>query len=52
MDSNEEAQGTLTKEIQGLNPYTYYGIGVTAKSDKGVGPMSFMVSAKTNEDSK
>lgn len=52
MDSNEEARGTLTKEIQGLEPHKYYGIAVAAVSDRGVGAMSFKVTVRTFEDGK
>ncbi|XP_048580737.1 tyrosine-protein phosphatase Lar isoform X2 [Nematostella vectensis] len=39
-----------TKEIMGLTPYTVYKVAVAAKSDKGVGPMSFVLTARTDED--
>ena len=52
MDSNEEARNTLTKVIHGLQPYKHYGVAVAAKSDRGVGPMSFAVAVRTFEDGK
>ena len=50
MDTNVAAIDTFSKTIMGLRPFTYYKIGVAAKSDKGVGPVSFSVIAQTQED--
>ena len=50
MDTNVAAIDTFNKNIMGLRPFTYYKIGVAAKSDKGVGPVSFSVIARTQED--
>ena len=47
MDTNVAAIDTLKKSIMGLRPFTYYKLGVAAKSDKGVGPVSFSVIAQT-----
>lgn len=52
MDTNVGASNGLNKNIMGLTPYTVYKFGVAAKSDKGIGPMSFAVTARTREDGK
>jgi hypothetical protein len=52
MDTNVGALIGQNKHIMGLTPYTVYKFGVAAKSDKGIGPMSFASTARTKEDGK
>ena len=50
LDSNIDVVDSLSKDIMGLQPYSFYQVQVAAKSDKGVGPMSFVVVVQTLED--